>query len=85
MINGQYERAKQLLRQHSDGHSKLANLLITEEVIFSDDLKKVFGERQWVSRSEELLKQAEEPPKNVELEIKEEDISEIINDENKPE
>ncbi len=85
MINGQYERAKQLLRQHSDGHGKLANLLVTEEVIFSDNLKKVFGERQWVSRSEEILKEAEEPPKNVEIEIKEEDLSEIINKENKSE
>lgn len=85
MINEQYERAKQLLRQHSDGHGKLANLLVTEEVIFADDLKKIFGERQWVSRSEELLKEAEEPPRNVEIEIKEEDISAIITDEDKSE
>ncbi|GAB6008295.1 ATP-dependent zinc metalloprotease FtsH [Dysgonomonas reticulitermitis] len=85
MINGQYERAKQLLRQHSDGHGRLANLLVTEEVIFSDDLKKVFGERQWVSRSEELLKEAEEPPRNVEIEIKEENISGIINQEGQSE
>ncbi|MDR1091812.1 MAG: ATP-dependent zinc metalloprotease FtsH [Prevotella sp.] len=81
MINGQYERAKQLLRQHSDGHGKLANLLVAEEVIFSDDLKKVFGERRWASRSEELLKETEEPPLNVEIEIKEENISGIINKE----
>lgn len=70
MINEQYERAKALLRKHSDGHEKLANLLVTEEVIFAEDLKKIFGERQWVFRSEEILKETEEPPKNVEIEIK---------------
>ncbi len=70
MISEQYERAKRLLKEHSEGHGKLANLLITEEVIFADDLKKVFGERQWVSRSEELLKETEELPTDVEIEIK---------------
>lgn len=70
MISEQYERAKSLLAKHADGHEKLANLLITEEVIFADDLKKIFGERQWVSRSEELLKEVEELPKDVEIEIK---------------
>lgn len=70
MVNEQYERAKRLLKEHADGHEKLANLLITEEVIFADDLKKVFGERQWVSRSEEILKEVEELPKDVEIELK---------------
>ena len=70
MINEQYERAKRLLKEYADGHEKLSKLLITEEVIFADDLKKVFGERPWVSRSEELLKEAEELPKDVEIEIK---------------
>lgn len=70
MVNEQYERAKRLLREHSEGHGKLANLLITEEVIFADDLKRIFGERQWVSRSEEILKETEELPGDVEIEIK---------------
>jgi len=79
MISEQYERAKRLLKEHSDGHGKLANLLITEEVIFADDLKKVFGERQWTSRSEEILKETEELPKDVEIEtIKKEDAPGII-------
>jgi cell division protease FtsH len=75
MISEQYERAKRLLKEHSEGHGKLANLLITEEVIFADDLKKVFGERQWVSRSEELLKETEELPTDVEIEIKKDEDS----------
>lgn len=88
MISEQYERAKYLLSQHAEGHGKLANLLITEEVIFADDLKKVFGERQWVSRSEELIKETEELPKDVEIEIdikKDEDIPGIVTGEGQSE
>nr|WP_231496748.1 ATP-dependent zinc metalloprotease FtsH [Prevotella sp. 10(H)] len=79
MISEQYERAKDLLRKHAEGHEKLANLLVTEEVIFAEDLKKVFGERQWVSRSEEILKETEELPKDVEIEtIKKEDAPGLL-------
>ena len=86
MISEQYERAKKLLLQHADGHGKLANLLITEEVIFADDLKKVFGERQWFSSSEELYKEAEELPDNIEIEIKKnEDVPGIISEEDQSE
>ena len=55
MVNEQYERAKDLLRKHSEGHNNLSEVLMTEEVIFADDLVKIFGERQWTSRTEELL------------------------------
>ncbi len=60
MIAEQYARAKELLKEHTDGHNKLADLLITEEVIFADDLKKIFGERQWASRSDEILHETEQ-------------------------
>lgn len=55
MISEQYERAKNMLREHADGHASLSDVLMTEEVIFSDDLVKIFGERQWKSRTEEIL------------------------------
>ena len=55
MINEQYERAKQILTEHKDGHAQLAQLLIEREVIFADDVERIFGKRPWVSRSEELL------------------------------
>jgi cell division protease FtsH len=57
LINSQYERAKNLLREHTEGHGKLAEILLDREVIYADDLKAIFGERQWVSRSEEILKE----------------------------
>lgn len=56
MVNEQYERAKSLLKLHTEGHNALADVLMTEEVIFADDLEKIFGERQWKSRTEEILK-----------------------------
>ena len=55
MINEQYERAKQILTEHKEGHAQLAQLLIDREVIFADDVERIFGKRPWTSRAEELL------------------------------
>ena len=55
MINGQYERAKELLNEHAEGHRQLAELLFQKEVIFAEDVEKIFGKRPWVSRSEEII------------------------------
>ncbi len=55
MINSQYERAKQLLTEHKEGHNKLAQLLIEREVIFAEDVENIFGKRPWVSRSQEIM------------------------------
>ena len=55
MINEQYERAKQILTEHKEGHAQLAQLLVDREVIFAEDVERIFGKRPWVSRSEELL------------------------------
>jgi len=55
MINEQYERAKQILTEHRDGHAQLAQLLVEREVIFAEDVERIFGKRPWTSRAEELL------------------------------
>ena len=55
LIGEQYERAKQILQEHSEGHKQLAQLLIEKEVIFAEDVERIFGPRPWASRSEELL------------------------------
>ena len=55
MINEQYVRAKDLLTQHKEGHNKLAELLLEREVIFAEDVEKIFGKRPWVSRSQEIM------------------------------
>ena len=55
MIAEQYERAKQLLMEKREGHKALADLLVEREVIYAEDVEKIFGKRPWVSRTEELL------------------------------
>ena len=55
IINEQYERAKKILTEHKEGHAQLAQLLIDREVIFAEDVERIFGKRPWISRAEELL------------------------------
>lgn len=58
MIEAQYARAKSLLTEHSEGHAKLSQLLVEREVVFAEDVERIFGPRPWVSRTEELLDEA---------------------------
>ena len=60
MINEQYERAKQILTEHKEGHNQLAELLISREVIYTEDVENIFGKRPWVSRSLEIMQANEE-------------------------
>jgi len=55
LVAEQYDRAKLILSKNSTGHNKLADLLVEREVIFAEDLEKVFGKRQWTSRTEEII------------------------------
>jgi cell division protease FtsH len=55
MVNEQYERAKQILSEHKEQHNELAQLLIDKEVIFAEDVERIFGKRPWASRSEEIM------------------------------
>ena len=59
MINEQYARAKQLLLEHKEGHNRLAELLISREVIYTSDVEEIFGKRPWVSRSQEIIEENE--------------------------
>ncbi|MBO4642752.1 MAG: ATP-dependent zinc metalloprotease FtsH [Bacteroidaceae bacterium] len=66
MIAVQYERAKKILSENSEKHAQLANLLFEREVIFADDVEKIFGPRPWTSRTEEILSSSRENEKNAE-------------------
>lgn len=55
LIDKQYQRAKALLEEHKEGHHELANVLLEKEVIYAEDVERIFGKRPWASRSEELL------------------------------
>lgn len=55
IIDTQYERAKEILRNNKEGHAQLAQILLDREVIYTEDVEQIFGKRPWVSRSEEIL------------------------------
>ena len=55
MINEQYARAKDLLKEHAEGHQQLAELLLNREVIYANDVENIFGKRPWQSRSQEIM------------------------------
>jgi cell division protease FtsH len=63
IINEQYKRAKRILAEHAEGHNSLADVLLEREVIYSEDVERIFGKRAWISRSEEILEQQEQNTK----------------------
>ena len=70
MINDQYVRAKQILTEHKEGHARLAELLQTREVIFAEDVEKIFGKRPWISRSQEIMQDNEPKLEDMPDEVK---------------
>jgi len=60
IIDRAYENAKKILIENLEGHTKLAELLLEREVIFSEDLEHIFGPRKTLSREQELVKELDE-------------------------
>ncbi|MGP1590368.1 MAG: ATP-dependent zinc metalloprotease FtsH [Prevotella sp.] len=73
MLNEQYNRAKQILTEHKEGHARLAELLITKEVIFAEDVEEIFGKRPWRSRTQEII-EANEKANELTLENMPEEV-----------
>lgn len=55
IIEGQYERAIQILTENKEKLTALANLLLEREVIFKEDLEAIFGERRFKTIEEQLI------------------------------
>ncbi|WP_298305832.1 ATP-dependent zinc metalloprotease FtsH [Flavobacterium sp.] len=53
LIEGQYQRAIEILKENKDKLLQLADILIEKEVIFKDDLETIFGKRPYQIDSEE--------------------------------
>lgn len=66
MVNEQYDRAKRILMEHKEGHNALTEMLIRSEVIFAEDVEKIFGKRPWVSRSQEIMNDDTKESRTVE-------------------
>ncbi|GAA6766678.1 ATP-dependent zinc metalloprotease FtsH [Flavobacterium sp. CGRL1] len=55
LIEGQYQRAIEILEENKDKLNQLADILIEKEVIFKDDLETIFGKRTWDKNLEEVV------------------------------
>ncbi len=55
LLDETYKRAIDILSTHRDGLTKLAEILLEKEVIFSEDLEKIFGKRVSSHSEEELV------------------------------
>ncbi len=62
IINTQYDRARQVLQEHVDGHHQLADLLLQREVIYTEDAERIFGKRPWQSRTDTLEQESAATP-----------------------
>jgi ATP-dependent metalloprotease FtsH len=66
LIEGQYQRALDLLGENEDKLGQLAERLLSSEVIFKEDLEAIFGKRPWdpieeVAHIEEVSTSEEDP------------------------
>lgn len=57
IVEQQYERAKTLLRDNAAKHNELAQQLTEREVIFTEDVERIFGPRPWKSRTDILMEE----------------------------
>ena len=60
LIEDIHDRTERLLKDNFDGFKQLAELLLEKEVIFADDLERIFGPRAGAPKGEELPKDPEE-------------------------
>lgn len=80
IVNEQYDRAKKILLEYAEGHNKLAEVLINREVIFAEDVEKIFGKRLWTSRTDEILAAREADKKSAVQDIDDADVADLSAD-----
>ena len=76
MIEAQYVRAIELLSNHKEKLTILAELLLEKEVIFKDDLEKIFGKRPFDVEIQPLKEEKIKKEKDVAIEPVEENPGE---------
>ena len=60
LIEGIHDRTERLLKDNFEGFSQLAELLLEKEVIFADDLERIFGPRAGAKPGEKIPTDPEE-------------------------
>ena len=71
LMDNAYAHSKKILTENKEGLTKLAELLLEKEVIFSEDLVTIFGPRKSLSREEEFEKEILQAQKDQNGEKKE--------------
>jgi cell division protease FtsH len=61
IIEKQYQRAIHILENNKDKLTQLAEILLEKEVIFKDDLEKIFGKRPFIKEEAVALKSSSRP------------------------
>ncbi len=91
IIETQYSRALDILKNHEEQLRQLAEKLLTSEVIFKEDLIEIFGKRPWDPEDDHLIPSDEtnsdtiNEDKSSEEEVHSEESKEIENNEHKEE
>lgn len=57
LVEAAYKRAKEILNENKDKLSELAEILLEKEVIFADDLEKIFGKREFTDNHQKSTDQ----------------------------
>ena len=78
MIEGQYERAVELLSKNKEKLTELANKLLSQEVIFKEDLELIFGKREWETNTPEETPESKEASSD----LKEEEEKKVLTEPN---
>lgn len=71
LIEKQYARAIELLEHNKDKLTTLAERLLEKEVIFKDDLERIFGKRPFETPLDEIHENKDKSPENEQKEEKE--------------
>ncbi|MFM7758459.1 MAG: hypothetical protein ACKO6J_05940, partial [Crocinitomicaceae bacterium] len=69
LIEFQYTRALTILNQNQDKLTLLAERLLSNEVIFKEDLEEIFGKRQWEPVIQEEVEVDKEPNEKKDTEV----------------
>jgi len=79
IVESSYKRAIQVLTKNKKGLEKLAKKLLDKEVIFGEDLEKIFGKRPW-GDTIELMAERKEEPVEEKIEEKEKEDNAVVDD-----
>ena len=61
MVEEAYSKAKELLLSHREQLDQLAGQLYEKEVLFREDLERIYGPRPWEEEKPEITENQEAP------------------------